>query len=122
MRAPALASAISLLLLCSCGYVGPVVPPSPELPSAVTDLSAVEQGDQIHITFSTPPRTTDNLPIKQFSEVDLRIGPTPVPFDFDRWSVTAKAVPIEPPETIDPQDPRCQELAARLESSGTAHH
>lgn len=108
MRAKAVALAICFLLLCSCGYVGPVVPPSPQLPAAITDLSVVEQGNQIRITFSTPTRTTDNLPIKRFSEIDLRIGPVPTPFDYERWSAQAKMLPVEPPEAIDPDDPRSQ--------------
>jgi fibronectin type 3 domain-containing protein len=97
-------------LLCGCGYVGPVVPPSPELPIAVTDLSVVEQGDRIHITFSTPVHTTDNLPIKRFSEVDLRIGPAPVPFDFERWSASAKLLELQPPGPGDPDNPRPQAM------------
>lgn len=116
MRAAALPVSL-LVLLCACGYVGPVVPPSPELPVAVTDLSVIEQGDQIRITFSTPARTTDNLPIKRFSEIDLRIGTATVPFDFDRWSATAKPVPIEPPEPGDPDDPRPQAMKTELPAS-----
>lgn len=115
MRAVALL--VSFLLLSACGYVGPVVPPSPQLPSAVTDLSVFEQGDQIQISFSTPARTTDNLPIQRFSEIDLRIGPAPVPFDYDRWSATAKPVPIEPPEAGDPDDPRPQAMQKALPAS-----
>lgn len=99
-----------MLVLCDCGYVGPVVPPSPELPGAVADLSVTEQGDKIRIKFSTPPRTTDNLPIKDFSEIDLRVGPRPSPFDLERWSASAKQYPILPPEANDPDDPRPQPI------------
>jgi hypothetical protein len=110
VRAGVLAVCISLALLCNCGYVGPVVPPSPEIPGAVADLTAVQQGDIIRITFSTPPRTTDNLPIKHFSNLDLRLGPLPRPFDLDRWSAGAKEYAIEPPEPNDPDDPRPQAM------------
>lgn len=109
--------AVSLLLLSACGYVGPVLPPSPELPVPITDLSVVEQGDRIQITFSTPVRTTDNLPIAHFSEIDLRIGPAPQPFDFDRWAATAKPLPIEPPEATDRDDPRPQTVQTQLPAS-----
>ncbi len=106
---------VSLLVwLCGCGYVGPVVPPSPELPGAITDLSVIEQGDKIRITFSTPAHTTDNLPIKRFSEIDLRVGPAPVPFDLDRWSATAKPLPMEPPQPNDPDDPRPQPMQTEI--------
>lgn len=87
-----------------------MVPPSPELPVAVADLSAKEQGDKIVIVFSTPPRTTDNLAIKNFSEIDLRIGPRPSPFDLEQWSASAKQYPIPPPEPNDPDDPRPQRV------------
>ena len=110
MRAGLLAVCISLLFVCQCGYVGPVVPPSPQLPGAVADLSGVEQGDSIRITFSTPPRTTDNLPIKHFSNIDLRVGPVPRPFDLSGWSAAAKQYAIEPPEPNDPDDPRPQAI------------
>ena len=86
------------------------MPPSPELPTAVTNLSVVEQGDHIQIVFSTPARTTDNLPIKRFSNIDLRVGAAGSPFDLERWSTTAKRYPLEPPEPNDPDDPRPQTL------------
>ncbi len=92
MRAAAVAVLAPTVLLSGCGYVGPIMPPSPELPNAVIDLHAVERGDRIVITFSTPPRTTDNLAIKQFSDIDLRVGPAITPWDFERWSGAATAV------------------------------
>lgn len=110
MRAGVLAVAVLFLALCNCGYVGPVVPPSPELPTSVANLSVVEQGDNIRITFSSPPRTTDNLPIKRFSNIDLRVGPPPSPFDLERWSASAKPYPLQPPEPNDPDDPRPQTM------------
>jgi fibronectin type 3 domain-containing protein len=106
VRAGVATSTVALACLCACGYVGPVVPPSPELPTSVADLSVVERGDQIQITFSTPVRTTDNLPITHFSEIDLRLGPAPQPFDFDRWSAAARRIPLQPPEPSGHDDPR----------------
>ena len=95
------------LLWCSgCGYVGPVVPPSPELPNPVTDLKAIEKGDQILINFSTPVRTTDNLTITHFSDVDLRIGTAVTPFDFDSWAAAAKQYQLPLPEVSDVDSPR----------------
>ena len=100
-----------------CGYVGPVVPPSPELPTAVTNLSVVEEGETIRIAFSTPPRTTDNLPIKRFSNIDLRVGPAGSPFDLERWSATAKQYFVAPPEANDADDPRPQLLEKTIPAS-----
>lgn len=106
MRAAAVAVAFSLLIFFSCGYRGPIAPPSPELPNAVTDLAVVERGDHLVITFTTPPRTTDSLAIKRFSEIDLRVGAAVNPFDFDRWAATAKQYQLNPPPPNDPDDPR----------------
>ena len=106
MRAAAAWALVSLLALASCGYVGPVLPPSPQLAVAVGDLTVVERGDQLVIGFTTPPSTTDNLPVRLFSEIDLRIGPSPRPFDFERWAASAMHYPLEPPAEADPENPR----------------
>ena len=106
MRAVHLAVFLSLAVLGGCGYVGPVVPPSPGIPSQVNDLAAVERGDKIEITFHTPARTTDNFAIKRFDEIDLRVGPALVPFDFETWADTAKLYPLNPPPPNDPLDPQ----------------
>ncbi len=92
------------LILGACGYVGPVVPPSPELPNAITDLTAIERGDQIDIVFTAPVTTTDALPIKRFSEVDLRVGPAVTPFDFDRWADSAKPYDVSYPIPNGPEE------------------
>ncbi len=102
------------LLLVACGYVGPVVPPSPELPSAVTNLAAVEQGNSLVITFDAPPRTTDSLAIKRFSKIDLRIGPDVTPFDFDAWGARAKAYEVPVPPTNDPDTPKPQPISKSI--------
>ena len=93
-------------MLAGCGYVGPVLPPSPEIPAPVTDLRAVQRGGKIIIDFGTPPRTTDNVAIKHFYAVDLRIGPAVTPFDFETWAAGAREYPIEPPIASDPDDPQ----------------
>ena len=113
-----MASAAALGCLCACGYVGPVVPPSPELPGTITDLTVVERGDRIYIGFTTPVRTTDNLPITHFSEMDLRMGSAPQPFDFDRWSAAAKRIPLEPPEPSGHDDPRPHAMQDTVPVSG----
>lgn len=108
MRAVAIAVAFCCWFLSGCGYVGPVLPPSPELPNPVADLGIVQRGDQLVITFTTPARTTDTLAIRRFSEIDLRIGPAITPFDLDRWaaSATRYELPVPPPNDPDAPKPR----------------
>ena len=106
MRAGTLAISTLLALFCGCGYVGPVEPPSPQLPNAVVNLTAAERGDQIVITFSTPTRTTDNLAIKSFAEIDLRIGAVITPWDFNRWLAQAQQYLLPPPHPNDPDTPK----------------
>ena len=120
MRAGALAIWVSLIIEFGCGYVGPVVPPSPQIPNTVTDLHVSEQGDQLVITFSTPARTTDNLPIREFKEIDLRIGPAITPFDFDRWAATARNYEVAPPPPNDRDDPKPNSVSDRIPVSDWA--
>ncbi len=104
----------AIVLLSSCGYVGPVLPPSPQLPDAVTNLHAVERGDQIVITFNTPVRTTDSLTIKRFSEIDLRIGAAPTPFDFDTWAASARQYSLTPPPPTEPDNPQAVPMSKSI--------
>lgn len=94
-----------LVVFSGCGYVGPVLPPSPQLPLAITDLRVIERGDNLLITFSTPARTTDSLPVDHFSAIDLRVGPDLKPFDFERWAGLAKEYAVALPPTGDPDNP-----------------
>jgi len=103
--------------LVGCGYVGPVVPPSPEIPAAVTDLAAVERGDKILITFNTPLRTTDNLSIRKFSEIDLRVGPASIPFDFDQWAAAARRYQLTPPAPNEKDFPRANPMSDAIPAS-----
>jgi hypothetical protein len=88
-----------ILLLGSCGYIGPVLPPSPKLPLAITDLSVIERGDQLVVSCSLPERTSDALFINVLSKIDLGVGPGVTPFEFETWSNQAKhyEVPTPPP-------------------------
>ncbi|MBV9265500.1 MAG: hypothetical protein JO061_04950, partial [Acidobacteriaceae bacterium] len=93
------------LILTGCGYVGPVVPPSPEIPNPIADLSVVERGTQLDISFTAPARTTDNFGIRQFSDIDLRIGPASTKHDPDEWASAAKQYEVPTPAPNDPNDP-----------------
>jgi hypothetical protein len=47
----------ALLFLAGCGAPGEPTPPSPPVPVAVTDLSAQQAGDGVHLTFTMPAKT-----------------------------------------------------------------
>ncbi|MFL6352591.1 MAG: fibronectin type III domain-containing protein [Bryobacteraceae bacterium] len=106
MRFGVAAISFAVLFSAGCGYIGPVVPPSPQIPNRVSNLAAIERGDRILISFTTPPRTTDGLVIKRFSEIELRIGPAITPFDFGRWSAAAKQYLLPLPPRNDADSPK----------------
>ncbi|MFL6451573.1 MAG: fibronectin type III domain-containing protein [Bryobacteraceae bacterium] len=105
MRLAFSAFCVVLAFTQSCGYVGPVVPPSPEIPIPVTNLTAVERGNEIQVNFTTPALTTDLLQVKKLSDVELRAGPAVTPFDAAKWEVTSKRYDLQIPSmnTEDPQ-------------------
>ena len=48
---------LSLGLLSGCGAPGEPVPPSPPIPTAITDLTAHQQGNGVQLVFTLPGRT-----------------------------------------------------------------
>jgi fibronectin type 3 domain-containing protein len=77
----------------------------------------VERGDQLIITFTTPPRTIDAIAIRRFSDIDLRVGPRVAPFDFGRWEAAAKRYEVPLPEENDPDTPRPLPMTKTLPAS-----
>lgn len=57
----ALAASSVSLLISSCASPGVPLPPSLHLPRVVTDLTAQRVGQNIHLHWTTPTRTTDGL-------------------------------------------------------------
>jgi hypothetical protein len=53
-----------LPLVIGCANPGPPRPPSLNLAETVTDLSAERVGNQVHLRWTTPSRTTDGLELK----------------------------------------------------------
>lgn len=107
----ALRSAVLFLSLVGCGYVGPVQPPSPELPTVITDLAAVEVGDKIIVTFTAPPRTTDGVAITHFSHIDLRIGPDSQSLESD------KPIDVDLPPPNDRESPQPIPVAHSIDAT-----
>ena len=63
-----------MALLSACGYIGPPMPPSLDIPVTITDLRAWESGDNIEFVFTLPDKTTENLDLKNVRSIELRIG------------------------------------------------
>ena len=82
------------LFLQGCGYIGPILPPSPRIPVAVKDLSVTEVGDSIECRFTVPQSTTDSEAISKFRSIDLRSGPDLAPFDLAQWQSAAQSLPV----------------------------
>ena len=84
------------MCLCGCGYMGEPLPPALNRPERVQDIAAVQRGSNIHIQFTVPQVTTENLPLKKGSrDIELRIGPPPPgTFSIDAWLRTADRVPM----------------------------
>lgn len=114
MRTAFPASLLLTLCLAGCGYVGPVLPPSPEIPNPVTDLQAIEKGDQLSVNFTVPPRTTDSILINRYTTIDLAVGPAEPPFDFEKWSAAAQHFELPSPPPNDPDAPRPQPISKDL--------
>lgn len=83
------------LVLTGCGYVGDPQPPALYIPMRVEDLTVVQRGDQLRLTFTLPKLTTEGLGIKEPGEVEVRVGVRPEgDFQPDAWAASATRVPI----------------------------
>ena len=57
-------SLLGSILLAGCANPGPPRPPSLHLPKPVVDLTAERIGDEVKLHWTTPTKTTDDLPPK----------------------------------------------------------
>src|SRR5690242_2737306 len=78
--------AATVLFSSSCGYIGPVQPPSLHLPQRVPDLTVAERGEKLNCAFTLPRTTTGGESIRSFNSIGLAIGTVPARFDFNRWA------------------------------------
>ncbi len=94
------------LLLCGCGVIGDILPPALSLPMRATDLTALEHGNNIVITFKLPTTTTEGVLIRRPPAMDLRIGTAPAdPNDTKDWAAHATVIPITEPNAETPAAP-----------------
>lgn len=82
-------------MLAGCGYVGPALPPALNIPKPVTDVRAEVVGDKLIVQFTTPARTTEDLPIGELRGITLYIGPGEAEFSRDRWAAGASRYQVD---------------------------
>lgn len=78
------------MLLASCrilgpGYIGPIQPPVLDIPVMVSDLRAVEYGDQIIAFFTIPKLSTEGQTLNSLRSIDLYAGPGAGSDNPDSW-------------------------------------
>ena len=94
----ALSFVLPYAITVGCGSVGEPLYPALMIPTRVSDMNAVERGDQIDVTFTIPQQTTEGLTLKTIGKIELRIGPnTAATFNFDQWASNAQQVDVPPP-------------------------
>jgi hypothetical protein len=90
-------SAILLLTLTGCGYVGPVLPPLLDIPLQVPYVNAAEYGDKIIVEFTQPELTTEGNAIHNLRLLEVRVGPPVTPLLPQVWEKTATSYPVSNP-------------------------
>jgi len=80
-------SVFVFLFAAGCGAPGEPVPPSPPIPVAVKDLTALQLGDAVLLTFTPPNKTTlgerlTQMPTVEILRGSLRPDGTPDPKSF----------------------------------------
>lgn len=86
-----------ILFECSCGSVGEPEPPSLMIPTAVADLSVVERGGDLVISFTPSAVSTDGVRIRRLRAIDLRAGA-----DEPHWESASQAIPVAEPAGAGP--------------------
>jgi hypothetical protein len=72
--------------------------PALNIPTRVSDLTAIERGNKIDIHFTIPPLTTEGLTVKEIGSIELRVGPNAGPgFQTDPWASGADRIQVTSP-------------------------
>jgi hypothetical protein len=80
-------STVCCAFMAGCGSIGEPLYPVLNIPSRVSDLTAVERGDRIDVAFTIAPLTTEGLALKEIGSVELRAGPSPANgWNVDEWA------------------------------------
>jgi hypothetical protein len=83
-----------LTLLAGCGVPGEPVERKAPIPTAVTDLSATQQGDNVILTFTLPKNSVEGRELKQPPAIEIFRDFQPVP--AGSISASSAAVPKAP--------------------------
>jgi len=62
------------LLMAGCGVPGDPVPPSPPIPTAISDLTAKQLGDGVQLTFTLPNKSTLGERLEQTPTMEVYRG------------------------------------------------
>ena len=79
-------------LLSSCASPGPPRPPSLHLPEVVKDLTAERIGQEVHLRWTAPSRTTDGLAVSSPMVAEICRDPHPQPEPAKPQSKKGQAV------------------------------
>src|ERR1700733_8681355 len=77
----------SLILLVSCAAPGEPIGRKPQVPTAITDLAAQQQGNDVILTFTMPKDTVDHRPLKKTPAIEIYRG-------FDPPTATVAQEPL----------------------------
>jgi hypothetical protein len=64
----------SLIWLVSCAAPGEPIERKPQVPTAITDLAAQQQGNDVILTFTLPKDTVDHRPLKKTPAIEFYRG------------------------------------------------
>jgi hypothetical protein len=99
----AVGCAVGFGLLAGCGSIGEPLYPALRIPSRVADLTVLERGSNLDVTFTIPPLTTEGLALTEIGGVELRVGPPPSNgWNVDEWIKTSTHVDVPTPEKPGP--------------------
>jgi len=125
----ALVAVFAALASSACGRKGPPLPPLLKMPSGPADLKAERHGGVVDIQFVVPAANTDGTRPANISRIDVYSmtsnqavsAADVIKFGTKIASVPVKA-PVDPNQTIEPDEPEDVELRGRgLDPGARAH-
>ncbi len=75
---------VAAAVFSGCGYVGEIQPPALNIPVRVTDLTAVQRGSSLVLTFTVPSTTTEGIALKNLGAAEAQIGDKTLPVKLEK--------------------------------------